>query len=65
MRPWYKHQIYAPGYYTGYGVKTMPLIRESIEQRKWKDAEKGVEITAKVLDNFTAQIDVAVGLLSK
>lgn len=65
MRPWYKHQIYAPGYYTGYGVKTMPLIRESIEQRKWKEAEKGVEITAKVLDSFTAQIDLAVGLLMK
>ena len=65
MRPWYKHQIYAPGYYTGYGVKTMPLIRESIEQRKWKDAEEGVKITAKALDNFTNQIDLALEVLKK
>lgn len=65
MRPWYKHQIYAPGYYTGYGVKTMPLVRESIEQRKWKDAEEGVKITAKALDNFTNQIDLALEVLKK
>ncbi len=30
-RPWFKHQIYAPGYYTGYGVKTIPAVREAIE----------------------------------
>ncbi len=34
-RPWFKHQIYAPGFYTGYGVKTLPGIREAIEQREW------------------------------
>jgi len=39
-RPWYKHQIYAPGYYTGYGVKTLPGIREALEQRNWKEARK-------------------------
>lgn len=41
-RPWYKHALYAPGLYTGYGVKTMPGIREAIEQRDFKEA--GVEI---------------------
>ena len=35
-RPWFKHQIYAPGFYTGYGVKTLPAVRESIEQKDWK-----------------------------
>ena len=35
-RPWYRHQIYAPGFYTGYGVKTLPAVREAIEQREWK-----------------------------
>ncbi len=40
-RPWYKHEIYAPGVYTGYGVKTMPAVRESIEQKKWKKLTKG------------------------
>src|SRR5207237_647935 len=37
-RPWFAHQIYAPGFYTGYGVKTVPGVREAIEQRNWKEA---------------------------
>ena len=28
-RPWFRHQIYAPGFYTGYGVKTLPGVREA------------------------------------
>lgn len=62
-RPWYKHQIYAPGFFTGYGVKTIPSVRESIEQRKWKDAETGIETVATVLNNFTDQVEKAVTLL--
>jgi N-acetylated-alpha-linked acidic dipeptidase len=38
-RPWYRHSLYAPGYYTGYGVKTMPGVREAIEQKDWKQAD--------------------------
>ena len=38
-RPWYKHLLYAPGYYTGYGVKTMPGAREAIEQKSWAEAD--------------------------
>ena len=41
-RPWYQHALYAPGYYTGYGVKTMPGVREAIEQRDWKLADEQV-----------------------
>ena len=52
MRPWYKHTIYAPGYYTGYGVKTMPGIREAIEENNWKQAQEQIEIAAKVLGGF-------------
>ena len=37
-RPWYRHQVYAPGFYTGYGVKTLPAVREAIEQRNWAEA---------------------------
>ena len=48
-RSWYKHTLYAPGFYTGYGVKTMPGIREAIEQRNWKEAEEQVEIDAKAI----------------
>ena len=38
-RPWYEHAIYAPGFYTGYGVKTLPGVREAIEQRNYKEAQ--------------------------
>ncbi len=37
-RPWFRHQVYAPGFYTGYGVKTLPAVREAIEQRAWDEA---------------------------
>jgi len=39
-RPWFRHQIYAPGFYTGYGVKTLPGIREAIEQEEWDEFER-------------------------
>ena len=48
-RPWFKHQIYAPGMYTGYDVKTIPAVREAIEQKKWKEAETALVEVGKVL----------------
>jgi len=62
-RPWYRHQIYAPGYYTGYGVKTIPGVREAIEERRWDEAAAEMEIVAKTLDAMTRQIDRAAALL--
>ncbi len=62
-RPWYKHQIYAPGYYTGYGVKTLPGIREAIEQRNWKEAQDNIEIVAKTIENYTQQVQMAMGIM--
>jgi len=62
-RPWFKHQLYAPGFYTGYGVKTLPYIRESLEQKQWAEAAKGVEIVRRRLAALAAQIDSAAGLL--
>lgn len=62
-RPWYRHEIYAPGFYTGYGVKTLPGIREGIEQRNWKEAQAHIEIVAKTLESYTAQVNQAIGLL--
>jgi N-acetylated-alpha-linked acidic dipeptidase len=52
-RSWYRHTIYAPGFYTGYGVKTLPGIREAIEQRNWKEAQEQIEIDAAVLKKFS------------
>jgi N-acetylated-alpha-linked acidic dipeptidase len=51
-RPWYRHYVYAPGFYTGYGVKTMPGVREAIEQRKWSDANAQILILAGVLNGY-------------
>jgi N-acetylated-alpha-linked acidic dipeptidase len=64
-RSWYKHQIYAPGYYTGYGVKTLPGIREAIEQRNWKEAQENIEIVSKTMQTYTTQVQQAVNLLIK
>jgi N-acetylated-alpha-linked acidic dipeptidase len=63
-RPWFVHQIYAPGFYTGYGVKTLPGVREGIEQRRYDEVEPQVEVTAKVLAAFAADVDRAAGALS-
>ncbi|HEY4589990.1 MAG TPA: transferrin receptor-like dimerization domain-containing protein [Thermoanaerobaculia bacterium] len=62
-RPWYVHQIYAPGYYTGYGVKTLPAVREAIEQRQWKEAEQQMGVVAGAITGFAREIDRATALL--
>ena len=58
-RPWFKHLAYAPGFYTGYGVKTLPGIREGIEQKQWDEARAFVPIVAKAIDALASQIDKA------
>ncbi|MDZ7343931.1 MAG: folate hydrolase, partial [candidate division KSB1 bacterium] len=58
-RPWFKHQIYAPGFYTGYGVKTLPAVREAIEQKQWQEAEAQIARVAKVLTEMAAHIESA------
>ncbi len=62
-RPWFKHQLYAPGFYTGYGVKTIPYVREALEQKQWDEAAKGVEVVRQRLSALAAQIDSAAKLL--
>jgi N-acetylated-alpha-linked acidic dipeptidase len=63
-RPWFQHLIYAPGAYTGYGVKTIPGVREAIEQKKWKEAEEQIgraagalEAEAKLVDSATQELE--------
>jgi N-acetylated-alpha-linked acidic dipeptidase len=57
-RPWFKHLIYAPGFYTGYGVKTLPGVREAIEQKKWNEAESEVVRVARVLQQQASLINL-------
>ena len=64
-RPWYEHQIYAPGLYTGYGVKTLPGVRESVEQKQWKLAEEQIARVGKVLENAGEAIDGAAAELNR
>lgn len=61
-REWFKHQIYAPGFYTGYGVKTLPAVRESIEQRDWTEAAGQIRAVAETIENFANEIDKAFEL---
>jgi N-acetylated-alpha-linked acidic dipeptidase len=63
-RPWFQHFIYAPGMTTGYGVKTLPSVRESIEDRKWDLATQGVVRTAGVLDAYSKRIEQATATIS-
>ena len=58
-RNWFKHQLYAPGAYTGYGVKTLPAVREAIEQRKWSIADASTVTVGKVLQDESTAINAA------
>lgn len=57
-REWYKHHIYAPGFYTGYGVKTLPGVREAIEQRDFDKVGQQVEIAAGVLNRMAERVEL-------
>jgi N-acetylated-alpha-linked acidic dipeptidase len=64
-RDWFKHLVYAPGLYTGYGVKTLPGIRESIEQKAWDDARRYVPLVAAAIGKVAGQVEKAAGLLTR
>ena len=64
-RPWYQHSLYAPGLYTGYGVKTMPGVREAIEQREWTRADEQVLRLAEALKRESDLIARAARLLQQ
>ncbi len=64
-RPWFRHLLYAPGFYTGYGVKTIPGVREAIEQSNWKEAESEVSRVSERLNAAAGLIDKAAALLGR
>jgi N-acetylated-alpha-linked acidic dipeptidase len=61
-RPWFKNLVYAPGTLTGYGAKTLPGVREAIEQRRWDDARTYVARTARVLEDYANRLDQATAM---
>jgi N-acetylated-alpha-linked acidic dipeptidase len=56
-RPWYKHSLYAPGFYTGYGVKTVPGVREAIEQQNWLETQQQITAVANAINKFSSYLD--------
>ncbi|HML16202.1 MAG TPA: transferrin receptor-like dimerization domain-containing protein [Bryobacteraceae bacterium] len=64
-RPWFRHMIYAPGFYTGYGVKTMPGVREAIEQKRWQEADDQIQRAGRILTKEADLLDEATSALGK
>ncbi len=62
-REWFRHMIYAPGLQTGYGTKTLPGVREAIEDRHWEEAERYAGIIAGVLNAYCDRIEKITTLL--
>jgi len=63
-RPWYRNLVYAPGRLTGYGAKTLPGMREAIEERRWSDANRYDKLTADALNAYSDRLDQATALLT-
>ncbi len=63
-RGWYKNLVYAPGRFTGYGAKTLPGVREAIEDERWDDANKYAKLTADALNAYSARLDQATAVLN-
>ena len=64
-RDWFKNVMYAPGYYTGYGVKTLPGIREGLEERKWNEVRVYINEVSKALDRASENINLASKILAE
>ena len=62
-REWFKHQMYAPGFYTGYGVKTMPQIREGLEENRFTEAQGGVRTVSAAINALASQVNDAARTL--
>jgi N-acetylated-alpha-linked acidic dipeptidase len=62
-RPWYIHEIYAPGLYTGYAVKTVPAVREAIEGRLWAEADRQIIQVGKTLEAYSEEVQKTVAIL--
>ena len=64
-REWYRHQIYAPGLYTGYGVKTLPGVREAVDAKRWDEANQQARRVAQALRGMCGQVEEATRLLKQ
>ncbi len=63
-RPWFQNMIYAPGFFTGYGVKTLPAVREAIEQKQWSAVDPQIARTAAAIERETEKLKEATKALN-
>jgi N-acetylated-alpha-linked acidic dipeptidase len=63
-RPWFRHLIYAPGFYTGYGVKTLPGVREAIEEKRFDEAQEQIGLVAERIEALAGRLEEAARLLA-
>jgi N-acetylated-alpha-linked acidic dipeptidase len=63
-RPWYRNLIYAPGRFTGYEPKTLPGVREAIEDRRWEDANRYAKLTADAINAYCDRLTKATTVLN-
>ncbi len=64
LRPWYRNLVFAPGRFTGYGAKTLPGVREAIEEERWTDVDRYAGLTAQVLANYSDKLDEATRIVT-
>jgi N-acetylated-alpha-linked acidic dipeptidase len=64
-RPWYRHLVYAPGAYTGYGVKTLPAVREALEQKRWDDVNPAADEAGRAIQAAAVQVRAAAQALAR
>jgi N-acetylated-alpha-linked acidic dipeptidase len=62
-RPWYRHQIYAPGLYTGYGAKTLPGVREAVEAQRWEEANQQARHAAQAVHAIAERVEDATRVI--
>ncbi len=62
-RPWFEHMVYAPGFYTGYGVKTLPAVREAIDQKEWSEVGPQIARTAAAIEREAQLLDSMTSML--
>src|SRR5271169_6321360 len=65
QRDWYRHQLYAPGLYTGYGAKTLPGVREAVEAQRWDEANAEAKDAALAIEQLNQHIEEATRLLAR
>ena len=63
-RPWFENMVYAPGFFTGYGVKTLPAVREAIEQKQWSAVDPQIARTSAAIEREVDKLKAATSALN-